>query len=174
MSHEDLARALIEADRDVDAHFDDRPADRAVQPCPLRQHWVEVVLMQAGLPAAGARCRVTVPDGSTRDATLNGRGRLRVEHITEGECRVAFPDFDESDDDAGDDTGDEGELYVPGRAATVRTDAVHCFHLPTWELVEITSGADAPAHAEGPPGRAHAADDDVDDDWIVDALTVGD
>jgi phage baseplate assembly protein gpV len=44
-------------------------------------------------PLAGQRYRVTTPDGSIRDGTLDGSGSLRIDGIEPGSCHVTFPDL---------------------------------------------------------------------------------
>ena len=57
--------------------------------------WVEIELLtKRGKPVAGARYRLKLPDGSTRQGTLNTEGRVRVAGIDPGMCEVCFPDYD--------------------------------------------------------------------------------
>jgi hypothetical protein len=57
--------------------------------------WVAFKLVGAdSKPVAGARYRLTLPDGSTREGNLDAQGAARVDGIAPGQCRVAFPDLD--------------------------------------------------------------------------------
>jgi hypothetical protein len=74
---------------------DSGDASRASAPS---RTWIEVVLVDAaGRPVPGERCRLQLPDGSVRTATLDGDGRLRVDGIDPGTCEVSFPDRDGAD-----------------------------------------------------------------------------
>lgn len=60
--------------------------------------WIEIVLVDAtGAPIAGERCRVRLPDGTTREARLDAGGRLMLDGIVAGSCEVTFPDRDGGD-----------------------------------------------------------------------------
>jgi hypothetical protein len=57
--------------------------------------WVAFeVLDEKGKPLAGARYRLTLPDGSSREGRLDSRGATRVEGITEGQCVLSLPDLE--------------------------------------------------------------------------------
>jgi hypothetical protein len=59
--------------------------------------WIEIELHDMdGNPMAGERYRVTLPDGSYTEGTLDGNGRARVDGIDPGDCQVTFPEFDQS------------------------------------------------------------------------------
>lgn len=59
--------------------------------------WIEVELHDMdGAPMPGERYRVHLPDGSVMEGTLDGNGRARVDGIDPGQCRVTFPDFDQT------------------------------------------------------------------------------
>jgi hypothetical protein len=58
--------------------------------------WIELeVVGEDGRPAPDERYRVILPDGKTREGTLDAAGFARIEGLPEGELRVAFPDMDE-------------------------------------------------------------------------------
>jgi uncharacterized protein (DUF2345 family) len=57
--------------------------------------WVEIELIDDdGQPVPGARYRVTLPDGTVDEGTLDGQGRARIEGFEPGDCQIEFPDFD--------------------------------------------------------------------------------
>lgn len=57
--------------------------------------WLAVELRdEEGKPVPYARYVVTLPDGSTREGTLNKNGHARVDGVNPGQCQVAFPDLD--------------------------------------------------------------------------------
>lgn len=142
---EDLEAALVAAETDADEHFDQRPVGSGVLPCGLATHWVEFELLADGAPAAGVRYELRLP-GRVAQGTLNSRGKVRVEGITQaGTCTITFPELDadaeeggseseseETPTDTANDAGSEGEstesesesesaeprgtLYVPGES----------------------------------------------------------
>jgi hypothetical protein len=60
--------------------------------------WVDVKLVdEDGEPVAGARYKLKITDGSTREGTLDSSGRVRVANIDPGTCQVWFPDYDGSE-----------------------------------------------------------------------------
>jgi hypothetical protein len=60
-----------------------------------KKHWIEIELMdEEGKPAAGERYRVTVPDGTIQEGTLDEKGFARVDGIDPGTCKVTFPELD--------------------------------------------------------------------------------
>ncbi len=59
------------------------------------QTWLAIELRdEEGTPVPNARYQVTLPDGSTREGTLNKNGYARVEGVNPGQCQVTFPDLD--------------------------------------------------------------------------------
>ena len=50
-----------------------------------------------GLPVAFEPYQVELPDGSTVEGTLDGRGQARIEGIDPGNCKVSFPNRDAKD-----------------------------------------------------------------------------
>ncbi len=60
--------------------------------------WIEIVLLSAdGSPVAGARYKITTPDGKKREGNLDAAGRAREDGIVPGECQVTFPDLGPGD-----------------------------------------------------------------------------
>jgi type VI secretion system secreted protein VgrG len=60
-----------------------------------KKHWIEIELVdEEGKPAAGVRYRVTVPDGTSQEGTLDEKGFARVDGIDPGTCKVTFPELD--------------------------------------------------------------------------------
>jgi len=49
-----------------------------------------------GKPLAHARYVVEMPDGSKREGRLNENGYVRIDGVSPGQCKVTFPDYDES------------------------------------------------------------------------------
>jgi hypothetical protein len=60
-----------------------------------KNSWVEIELVDDNdEPVPGARYRVTLPDGSVDEGTLDAKGFARVAGFEPGACKVEFPDFD--------------------------------------------------------------------------------
>lgn len=58
--------------------------------------WIEIQLLgEDDQPIPGERYRITLPDRTVREGTLDGQGLARVEGIEPGECEVTFPQLDE-------------------------------------------------------------------------------
>ena len=63
---------------------------------PAPKDWIEIELVgEDDQPIAGERYRVTLPDQSVAEGTLDSKGLARVEGFDPGECKVTFPDLDE-------------------------------------------------------------------------------
>jgi len=60
--------------------------------------WIEIKLVdEDGEPVPGEAYQVTLPDGSTvAEGTLDENGKARVEGFEPGQCKVTFPNLDES------------------------------------------------------------------------------
>ncbi len=66
------------------------------QEAPVKEPtWLAIELKDAeGQPVPHARYVVTLPDGSTREGTLNKNGHARVDGVTPGQCQVSFPELE--------------------------------------------------------------------------------
>lgn len=57
--------------------------------------WIEVELVdQAGSPVPGEHYRLTLPDGSITEGSLDERGMAHVVTFTPGTCTISFPRLD--------------------------------------------------------------------------------
>jgi hypothetical protein len=57
--------------------------------------WLAIELKdEQGKPVPHARYVVTLPDGGTREGTLNKNGYARVDGVNPGQCQVSFPELD--------------------------------------------------------------------------------
>lgn len=63
---------------------------------PAQKEWIILELVDANdQPMKGERFRVTLPDGTVREGTLDDRGRACLEQIpVAGDCQITFPDLD--------------------------------------------------------------------------------
>jgi len=59
--------------------------------------WIEIELVDSdGRPVSGERYRITLPDGSVYERSLDARGFARVDGIDPGTCKVTFPNLHKS------------------------------------------------------------------------------
>lgn len=67
------------------------------EPAPPPRHYIEIKMLDMnGNPVPGERYRVTVPDGRVAEGTLDENGYARVEGFDPGQCKIEFPDMDET------------------------------------------------------------------------------
>ncbi|HEY8041319.1 MAG TPA: hypothetical protein VIF15_16040 [Polyangiaceae bacterium] len=60
--------------------------------------WIEIALLEDdGTPVAGARYRVEVEGGETREGLLDARGFARCDGLAAETVKVSFPDYDRQD-----------------------------------------------------------------------------
>jgi hypothetical protein len=77
---------------------DSSPSESAADSVILRdegQDWIAIALIREdGRPWPGAGFEVILPDGKSVAGNLDQRGRVRIEGIGSGTCRVRFPTLD--------------------------------------------------------------------------------
>jgi hypothetical protein len=57
--------------------------------------WIEIELKdEEDNPVPGEKYKVTLPDGSVAEGTLDAKGFARLDGIPKGNCKVTFPDID--------------------------------------------------------------------------------
>ncbi len=57
--------------------------------------WIEIELVdEEGNPVPGEKYRITLPDQSVAQGTLDEKGFARVEGVDPGTCQITFPDLD--------------------------------------------------------------------------------
>ena len=60
-----------------------------------KKSWIEIELVdEEDKPVPGEAYRITVPDGSVAEGTLDEKGFARVEGFEKGNCKVSFPNLD--------------------------------------------------------------------------------
>jgi hypothetical protein len=57
--------------------------------------WIEIELVdQEGEPVPGEKYKITLPDGSVAEGTLDGNGFAHIDGIKQGTCKITFPELD--------------------------------------------------------------------------------
>lgn len=75
----------------------DAPPPATRTSAPDEHTWVAIELVDDDVPPRPvpyARYRLTLPDGSTREGSLDAMGLARVTGIDPGTCQVTFPEYD--------------------------------------------------------------------------------
>lgn len=63
---------------------------------PSKTHWIGIQLVdEKGHPVAGEDYRVTLPDASVIEDSLDAHGKARISGIDSGKCLVCFPNLDQ-------------------------------------------------------------------------------
>ncbi|RMF79499.1 MAG: type VI secretion system tip protein VgrG [Planctomycetota bacterium] len=62
-----------------------------------RDSWIRIKLVdEEGNPVPGERYRVTCPDGTVKEGSLDANGRAYISGIDPGNCDITFPELDQS------------------------------------------------------------------------------
>lgn len=70
------------------------PPPEQEQPRPQKT-WIKIELVDMrGKPVPDEKYRITLPDGTVQEGTLDGKGQAAVYDIDPGTCKVTFPDLD--------------------------------------------------------------------------------
>ena len=60
-------------------------------------HWIEIELLgEDGKPIPNEKYKMTLPDGSEKEGTLDQNGWARVEGSVNGDCEITFPELDKT------------------------------------------------------------------------------
>lgn len=60
-----------------------------------KRSWVEVEMIdETDKPVPGVRYRITLPDETVAEGTLDDKGLVRIDNLDPGTCKIAFPDLD--------------------------------------------------------------------------------
>jgi hypothetical protein len=60
-----------------------------------KQSWIEIELVdEEDNPVSGAHYKITLPDESVCEGSLDDKGFARVDGIEPGTCKITFPDLD--------------------------------------------------------------------------------
>jgi hypothetical protein len=61
----------------------------------VEKTWIEFRLIdEYGKPVPNARYRINLTDGSIRNGSLDGQGRVLFDNIDPGQCEITFPEID--------------------------------------------------------------------------------
>ncbi len=99
---------LDNAANDANQNLSPAPAGSPVQSCgsppsdtvvsPDKKHWIAIELVdEAGHAVPYEDYRVTLPDGTPVEGSLDKHGRAKISGIDSGTCKVAFPNRDAKD-----------------------------------------------------------------------------
>jgi hypothetical protein len=62
-----------------------------------KKSWIEIVLVDVeDMPVPGEPYRITLPDATVAEGTLDNKGFARVEGFDPGQCKVTFPKRDQT------------------------------------------------------------------------------
>lgn len=61
-----------------------------------KKSWIEIEMIdEENKPVSGTAYRITLPDDSVAEGTLDNRGLARLEGFGSGSCTVEFPELDQ-------------------------------------------------------------------------------
>ena len=61
-----------------------------------KKSWIEIELVgEDDKPIVGEKYKLTLPDGTVAEGTLNQKGWVRVEGFEKGDCQITFPSLDQ-------------------------------------------------------------------------------
>ncbi len=103
--------ALDNAANDANQNMSPSPAGSPVQSCgsapnpasdtsvsPDKKHWIAIELVdENGKRVPYEDYRITLPDGTPFEGSLDDKGRARITGIDSGNCKVSFPKRDAKD-----------------------------------------------------------------------------
>jgi hypothetical protein len=90
---------------DKPIELDDAPVDNEIA-----THWIEVELLtedEPREPIPRARYEIELPNGQIVTGLLDDAGKVRLDGIPPGECKVSFPDYADPDPEGDVDLDDE-------------------------------------------------------------------
>ncbi|MFP2961189.1 carboxypeptidase-like regulatory domain-containing protein [Myxococcus sp. 1LA] len=91
----ELVALAVERPRLMPSPWPETPSETTEEAPVEEQTWLAIELRdEEGKPVPHARYLVTLPDGSTREGTLNKNGYAREDGVNPGKCQVTFPDLD--------------------------------------------------------------------------------
>lgn len=95
VDYSSAARALKAAAEDG-TPFCEECARAAEEEAAKTANWIEIELVgEDGKPIPDEPYRITLPDGTVEEGTLDDNGVARVEGFEPGDCQVTFPELDE-------------------------------------------------------------------------------
>ena len=85
LAEEEEAKAIEEADEQTKDEKEEKK----------KTSWIEIELVgEDNEGIAGEKYKITLPDNSVAEGTLDEKGYARVEGFEKGTCKVCFPDID--------------------------------------------------------------------------------
>ncbi len=72
-----------------------RPGNEEEEEQEKKTTWIEIEMVgEDDKPICGEKYRITLPDDTVAEGTLDEKGCARVEGFEKGTCKVCFPDLD--------------------------------------------------------------------------------
>ena len=101
------ANTLDNASKDANQIMSPAPAGSPSSPCgdapatdqPIsdKNHWIAIRLVdEEGDAVPGEDYRITLPDGTVIEGSLDGKGSAKITGIDPGNCQVTFPNLDQA------------------------------------------------------------------------------
>jgi type VI secretion system secreted protein VgrG len=96
--------AALDADRADPGEVDEAKQAAVAASAQTRPHrpqeqstsWIEIEMVgEDNKPIPGEKYKITLPDGTTAEGTLDDKGFARVDGIDQGNCQITFPNLDQ-------------------------------------------------------------------------------
>ena len=76
----------------------DRRMGGAQEECSLKEHWIELELVdEDGVAISGVEYLVVASDGQEHRGMTDAKGAARLQNIPQGQCKISFPELDKHD-----------------------------------------------------------------------------
>ena len=86
-AEEEQAKAVVEGQEQIKDEKEEEKKEEL--------SWIEIELVgEDDEPIPGEKYKITLPDDSVAEGTLDEKGFTRIEGFEEGTCKVCFPDID--------------------------------------------------------------------------------
>ncbi len=80
-------------DQQMKSMSEQSPGQSMIVPC--KPDWIEFRLQDSdGNPVPDIKYRIQLPDSSFREGAFDQEGKVRLESILSGQCRLTLPDVD--------------------------------------------------------------------------------
>jgi hypothetical protein len=104
------SRPLDNASKDANENMSPAPAGSPTQSCgsapeapaaatvsPEKKSWIAIALFDAeNKSVPGEDYKIVLPDGTSIEGNLDGKGRAKIQGIDPGTCKISFPNRDKN------------------------------------------------------------------------------